>query len=494
MRDRQPGKSRHVASNVRNRHHGDIRRGPASARDCVTIAVPMRIAMAGTGYVGLVAGAGFAHHGHEVTCVDIDAARIAQLGEGRLPIFEPGLEPLVKEGLTTGKLRFTTDVSAAVENAIVVFLAVCTPARAVGVDDSVDLQYVDAAARSVGRAIRDRTVVVIKSTVPVGTVERVRALIAGETRHPVAVVANPEFLREGAAVRDFLTPARVVLGVDDSRAEELLRGLYTPFVSTQAQILTMDVRSAELAKYGANAMLAVRISFMNELARLAERLGANIEDVRRCMGMDPRIGPHALSAGAGYGGSCLPKDVRALSRVAEDAGAPLGVVAAAAQANEDQRRLLGVRVAEHFEHDVAGRRIAVWGVAFKPETDDIREAPGVVLIDQLLAMSADVVVYDPAAVANVATRFGRRISYAPTPYQAAEGADAVVLVTEWEEFRSIDLDRISATMRTPTVFDGRNLWEPDVLRRLGFTYYGIGRGRGQPARRGEPPTTRPPRR
>lgn len=452
--------------------------------------------MVGTGYVGLVAGAGFAHHRHDVTCVDVDGARIALLNEGRVPIHEPGLEALVTDGLASARLRFTTDVSAAVANADIVFLAVCTPACAAGTDDSVDLRNLDAAARSVGRAMRPGAVVVNKSTAPVGTVERIRALIVAESPspHPVTVVANPEFLREGAAVRDFLAPTRVVLGLDDTQAEALLRELYAPFVTTQSQILSMDVRSAELAKYGANAMLAVRISFMNELARLADLLGADIEHVRRSMGMDPRIGPHVLAAGAGYGGSCLPKDVRALVQASSDAGVPQGVIAAAAQANEAQRRLLGALVAEHFAHDVVGRRIALLGVAFKPETDDVREAPAVVLIEQLLAMGADVVVYDPAAMANVEARFARSIAYAPTAYLAVEGADAIVLVTEWEEFRKLDLDRIAATMRTRTVFDGRNLWEPDALLRRGFTYYGIGRGLGRPSQRGEQPPSRRPRR
>ncbi|MCX5742677.1 MAG: UDP-glucose/GDP-mannose dehydrogenase family protein [Proteobacteria bacterium] len=434
----------------------------------------MKIAMIGTGYVGLVSGAGFADFGHDVTCVDIDADRVARLKQGEIPIHEPGLGELVKRNTTVGRLHFTTHTVEAVAGAQIVLIAVGTPT---GEDGSADLQYVLEAARQIGAALTGYAVIVTKSTVPVGTSDKVRAIVASVTMHPFAVASNPEFLKEGDAVNDFLKPARVVIGADDPRAIDLLRDAYRGVMRTGDRIQVMDIRSAELTKYAANAMLATRISFMNELARLADAVGADIEAVRKGIGSDPRIGAKFLFAGAGFGGSCFPKDLRALLHTGRENDVPLQVVDAVERANERQKKVLGERVLAHFGGNVAGKRIAIWGLAFKPETDDIRESPALTVIEQLRAGGATLVGYDPAAMPNVAAQYPGLIELATDAYAAARGADAVVLVTEWHELRHPDLARLTSLMRGKALFDGRNVWTPQEVRAAGFDYYGIGRGR-----------------
>jgi len=432
----------------------------------------MKIAVIGTGYVGLVTGAGFSDFGHDVTCVDIDAARVAALRNGEIPIHEPGLPELVRRNAQLGRLRFTTDTREAVAGSQIVFIAVGTPSRA---DGSADLSYVLEAARQVGQAIARFTVVITKSTVPVGTADRVRAAIAEVTKQDFTVGSNPEFLKEGDAVNDFLKPARVIVGADDPRTVETLRELYRGVLRTSDRIQVMDIRSAELTKYAANAMLATRISFMNELARLAEAVGADIEAVRKGIGSDPRIGAKFLFAGAGFGGSCFPKDLRALLHTGHEHTVELGVVDAVERANERQKRLLGERVIAQHDGTLGGKRVGIWGLAFKPETDDIRESPALTLIEQLRVAGATIAGYDPAAMPNIRAAIGDAIELVAEPYAAAEGADALVLVTEWHELRHPDLARLRSIMRTPALFDGRNVWSPDEARKAGFTYRGIGR-------------------
>jgi UDPglucose 6-dehydrogenase len=431
----------------------------------------MKIAVIGTGYVGLVSGAGFADFGNDVTCVDVSADRIAQLERGELPFHEPRLRELVARNREQRRLRFTTDTAAAVAPAEIVFIAVGTPSDATG---QADLRAVFEAARQIGRAITRFTVVATKSTVPVGTADRITAAIAAETKHPFAVASNPEFLKEGDAVNDFLRPARVILGVDDPRALDAMRRLYAGFLRTSDRLQVMTPRSAELAKYAANAMLATRISFMNELALLAEKVGADIDMIRGAIGADPRIGPKFLFPGVGFGGSCFGKDLRALARTGHDAEATMSVVEAVSAANERQKRVLGERIISHFGGTLAGKRIAVWGLAFKPETDDIREAPALTLIGQLAAAGAEIRGHDPAAMANLA-REGLPVTLLGDPYAAAEGADVVTLVTEWHALRHPDYARLRAVMREPVLFDGRNVWNPDEARAAGFHYAGIGR-------------------
>ncbi|MBX3155118.1 MAG: UDP-glucose/GDP-mannose dehydrogenase family protein [Deltaproteobacteria bacterium] len=432
----------------------------------------MRIAVIGTGYVGLTIGAGFAELGNHVTCVDTDPERIRALAAGHLPIHEPGLEELVARNRAAGRLAFTPSAGEAVPRANVVFLAVPTPSDA---DGGVDLGAVEAAAREVGRWLAADTLVVTKSTVPVGTTARVREAIAKVTRVPFGVASNPEFLKEGAAVADFMRPDRVVIGVDDPRAEHLLRGLYAAVLRIDERIHVMDIASAELTKYAANAMLAIRVAAINELARLAEELGADIEPIRRALGADPRIGRHFLFPGPGYGGSCLPKDVRALVRIARDAGLPLDLVDAARRANERHRAALGPIVAELVGGDVRDARVAVWGLAFKADTDDVRETPALPMIGWLCERGARVAGYDPAAMDAMRGKLGDAIEYAADEYAAAAGADALVVLTEWKQFRSPDFERLAATMRRRVVFDARNLWDPDALRARGFSYRGVGR-------------------
>lgn len=432
----------------------------------------MNIAVIGTGYVGLVSGAGFADFGHTVTCVDIDASRIERLQRGEIPIYEPGLAELVRRNTSVRRLVFTSDTVAAARHAQLVVIAVGTPTAS---DGSADLAYVLEAARAIGQGIERFTVIATKSTVPVGTADRIREVVAGVTKVPFAVASNPEFLKEGDAVNDFLRPARVIIGADDPRAVERLRDAYRGVMRTGDRIQVMDIRSAELTKYAANAMLATRISFMNELARLAEVVGADIESIRKGLGSDPRIGPKFLFAGVGFGGSCFPKDLRALLHTGREHAVDLEIIGAVERANERQKQLLGQRIVRHFDGKLADKRIAVWGLAFKPETDDIREAPALVLAEQLRAAGATVVGYDPVAMPNVRAQLGDAIELAPTAYAAAEGADALALVTEWHELRQPDFEQLAQVMRGRALFDGRNAWSAEDARRSGFSYSGIGR-------------------
>jgi UDPglucose 6-dehydrogenase len=439
----------------------------------------MQLAVFGAGYVGLVTAACFAEMGNHVTCVDVDADRVARLNCGEVPIHEPGLAPLLERGLAQKRIRFGTDAADALGGAEVVFIAVGTPPSE---DGSADLSHVLAVARTIGSLMSARCVVVDKSTVPVGTADKVRETIAAElarrgVAHEFSVVSNPEFLKEGAAIGDFMRPDRIVIGSRDAWATDAMRALYAPFSRNHEKLIVMDVRSAELTKYAANTMLAVRISFMNEMAALAERLGADIEDVRRGIGSDPRIGPSFLYPGPGFGGSCFPKDLRALLRTSQEHASPLTIVQAAFEANERQKKVLFAKAAKAFDGKLDGLRAALWGLAFKPDTDDIREAPSLELIDSLLAAGASVVGYDPEAAANVRAAFAGRTGFATVddPYRAAEGADVLFVVTEWREFRSPDFARLRATMRQPVLIDGRNLYDPKRVRAAGLRYDSIGR-------------------
>jgi UDPglucose 6-dehydrogenase len=430
----------------------------------------MKVTVIGTGYVGLVTGACLADMGNEVFCLDVDAAKVKSLNDGHIPIYEPGLEPIVQRNRAAGRLQFSTDVAAGVAHGMLQLIAVGTPP---GEDGSADLKYVLEAARAVGRHMTEYRVVANKSTVPVGTADAVKDEIEKELRQrkqslPFSVVSNPEFLKEGAAVEDFMRPDRIIVGSEDERATRLLRELYAPFQRNHDRMMVMGVRSAELAKYAANAMLATRISFMNELANLAEALGGDIEEVRRAIGSDPRIGTHFLYPGAGFGGSCFPKDVKALQRIAAEAGRPLRVVAAVEAANEAQKHVLGDKIKQRFGKDLKGRRFAVWGLAFKPNTDDVREAPSLTLIADLKAAGAEVSVYDPVARTDA-------IRNAHSAKDALEGCDALAIVTEWAEFRSPDFAAMKATLKTPAVFDGRNLYDPAMMKGLGFEYFPVGR-------------------
>ena len=439
----------------------------------------MKITMIGTGYVGLVTGACLAEVGNDVLCLDVDARKIDILESGGVPIHEPGLEPMIRRNVAAGRLRFTTDVDAAVGHATVQFIAVGTPPDE---DGSADMQYVLQAARNIGRRMTQWTLIVDKSTVPVGTADRVRAEIAGELAArgidlPYAVASNPEFLKEGAAVDDFMKPDRVVIGADNERAIAILRNFYAPFQRNRERLLVMDLRSAELTKYAANAMLATRISFMNELANLAEKLGADVESVRQGIGSDPRIGWHFLYPGVGYGGSCFPKDVRALQHAARRAGTPLKVLGAVEAANDAQKKILVDKIVARFGGDLSGRRFAVWGLAFKPNTDDMREAPSRVVIESLAQLGAAISAYDPVAMDEAKRLLGDtpRLTFAGNPLDACDGADALVVVTEWKEFRSPDFEMLHRRMKQPLIFDGRNLYEPDVVRSAGFEHVSIGR-------------------
>jgi len=439
----------------------------------------MKITVFGTGYVGLVSGACLAEVGNDVLCIDVDAAKIERLRAGEIPIHETGLEAVVARNVAAGRLHFDTDAATGVAYGTMQFIAVGTPPNE---DGSADLQHVLDVARSIGRHLDGYRIVVDKSTVPVGTAERVRAAIAAVLaerglRTEFSVVSNPEFLKEGAAVEDFLKPDRIIVGADDARAIAAMRSLYSPFQRNHERLLVMDVRSAELTKYAANAMLATRISFMNELANLAGRLGADIELVRQGMGSDPRIGYHFLYAGCGYGGSCFPKDVKALLSAAAGAGSPLEVLSAVERANETQKHVLARMIAGELGERLDGRRIAVWGLAFKPNTDDMREAPARTLIRELLERGATICAYDPVAMNEARRIFGgeRRIAYAHSPLAALDGADALAVVTEWKEFRSPDCDELLRRLKSPIVFDGRNLYEPQRMRELGIRYFGIGR-------------------
>lgn len=439
----------------------------------------MKITVIGTGYVGLVSGACLAEVGNEVLCVDVDARKIALLNSGGIPIYEPGLDDVVRRNVAAGRLAFTTDIEQSVHFGEIQFIAVGTPP---GEDGSADLQYVVAAARNIGRYMNTFKLVVDKSTVPVGTADSVRAAIAEElaargVTQDFSVASNPEFLKEGAAVDDFMKPDRIIIGTDDERATTLLRTLYAPFQRNHDRLLAMDIRSAELAKYAANAMLATRISFMNELAILAEKLGADIEQVRHGIGADPRIGYHFLYAGCGYGGSCFPKDVQALRRTAQENGIPLRVLDAVEEANEAQKSVLIEKIKARFGSDLKGRRFALWGLAFKPNTDDMREAPARTMIEALWAMGATVAAHDPAAMHETRAIYGERADLVLTdnPMDALQGADALLVVTEWKAFRSPNFAAMKERLKTPVVFDGRNLYDPVTMRAEGFEYFAIGR-------------------
>ena len=439
----------------------------------------MKITVIGTGYVGLVSGACLADVGNQVLCMDIDAKKIATLKSGSIPIFEPGLKEMVASNVAAGRLHFTTDVAEGVAFGDIQIIAVGTPP---GEDGSADLQYVVAAARNVGRLMTTPKIVMDKSTVPVGTADKVRAAIAEElkTRNAdvkFSVVSNPEFLKEGAAVEDFMRPDRIVIGADNDEAIEAMRKLYAPFQRNHDRIMVMDVRSAELTKYAANAMLATRISFMNELALLAELLGADIESVRKGMGSDPRIGYHFLYPGIGYGGSCFPKDVQALQRTATAAGMSLKLLDAVERVNYAQKHVLTQKIVKRFGEDLSGKTIAIWGLAFKPNTDDMREAPSLVLIEDLVKRGAKIVAFDPVAFAEAAHLLGDNpnVKLASSAMEALNGVDALAIVTEWKTFRAPDFAAMKAALKLPVVFDGRNLYEPDAMEELGFEYYPIGR-------------------
>ena len=440
----------------------------------------MKITVIGTGYVGLVSGTCLAEVGNEVLCLDVDPAKIAILEGGDIPIFEPGLKEMVQRNVAAGRLHFTTDVKRAAQFGTIQFIAVGTPP---GEDGSADMQYVTAAARNIGRHMSDYKVIVDKSTVPVGTADMVQSAVAAELKArgveiPFSVVSNPEFLKEGAAIEDFMKPDRIIVGCADERAEFNMRALYAPFQRNHDRLILMDIRSAELTKYAANAMLATRISFMNELANLAEKLGADIEFVRRGIGSDPRIGYDFLYAGAGYGGSCFPKDVKALIKTATvDGGIDLKVLGAVEAANDAQKHVLGAKVKARFGDDLQGRHFALWGLAFKADTDDMREATSRQVIGDLLAAGATITAYDPVAMDESRHCFPDTagLSYAASQSEALTGADALLIVTEWKEFRSPNFASIQTVLKQPVIFDGRNLYDPTLVRGMGFEYFAIGR-------------------
>jgi UDPglucose 6-dehydrogenase len=435
----------------------------------------MHLAVVGSGYVGLVAGACFAETGHDVVCVDKDAGKIERLRQSDIPIYEPGLEELVRRNQREGRLRFTTDLPEAVRGARVIFIAVGTPPNE---DGSADLSHVLAVATEIGRAMDGPRLVVNKSTVPVGTGDAVERAVRAETTHPVEVASNPEFLKEGAAIEDFMRPDRVIIGVQSEDARQLLESLYAPFTRRGGdRFIVMDRRSAEVTKYAANAMLATRISFMNQMAAFCEAVGADVHLVRMGIGADQRIGRAFLYPGPGYGGSCFPKDVKALIHMAEAHGVATDVLAAVERANERQKRVLLEKTCRVLGADLDGRTVAVWGLAFKAETDDMRESPAIPLVEGLLAAGARVQVHDPRAMESAHARFGDRVLYAADPYSAAHGADALVIVTEWLVYRNPDFERLKVLLRRPLVVDGRNLYDPARLEAEGFEYHGIGRRR-----------------
>ena len=432
----------------------------------------MKVGVIGSGYVGLVAGACLAESGNDVVCADIDEGKIARLNDGEIPIYEPGLEPLIERNLAAGRLTFTTDVPAAVRASQVIFIAVGTPPDE---DGSADLKHVLSVAKTIGQSMQDEKIVITKSTVPVGTAKLVREAIEAETDLPVHVCSNPEFLKEGAAIDDFMKPDRVVIGVDSEYAARVLRELYEPFVRTGHAIMIMDVPAAEITKYAANAMLATRISFMNSIARLCEATGADVNAVRTGVGSDSRIGPSFLFPGVGYGGSCFPKDVKALVRTMREFEVDASILQAVEDVNESQKTTLLNRLVERLGEDLAGRTVAVWGLAFKPNTDDMREAPSLVTIEGLLARGARVVAHDPVALDEARHHLGDRIEYVATNYDALNGADALVIHTEWHPYRSPDFDRMKEAMANPLILDGRNLYDPQDMVEHGFAYVSIGR-------------------
>jgi UDPglucose 6-dehydrogenase len=432
----------------------------------------VNISVIGTGYVGLVVGACLAETGNNVRCADIDEGKIARLGRGEIPIYEPGLDPIVARNLREQRLSFTTDLAQAIAFSEVIFIAVGTPP---GEDGSADLKHVLEVATLVGRHMARETVVVTKSTVPVGSAAKVAKAVAGEAKFPFHICSNPEFLKEGDAVKDFMRPDRVILGLESSHARRVMSELYAPFVRTGKPVLLMDIASAEMTKYAANGMLATRISFMNEIANLCDKVGANVDFVRRGIGSDSRIGPSFLFPGPGYGGSCFPKDVKALVSMGKDCGVPLDVLKAVESANERQKRLLLEKLRAALGKDLSGKRVAVWGLAFKAGTDDMRESPALTLVDALLTAGASVCAHDPAAIDQARGLLGNRIDYAETNYEALQGADALVVVTDWNEYRNPDFDRVKRTLKQPVIVDGRNLYDVEKMRDLGVRYHSIGR-------------------
>jgi len=434
----------------------------------------MKIAVIGTGYVGLVAATCLADSGNDVICVDIDEAKIEGLKKGVIPIYEPGLEELIRRNVAEGRIVFSTDTKAAVEPSSIVFIAVGTPT---GENGQADLSYVFSAAKAIGGAVNGYKIIIDKSTVPVGTADRVREIVAGQTSYEFDVVSNPEFLKEGAAVDDFMRPDRVIIGSESPRAVAVLQELYAPFLRTGAPFITMDARSAEMTKYAANCMLANRISFMNEVANLCEAMGANISAVRDGISSDSRIGHSFLFPGLGYGGSCFPKDVKALIHTGEEAGVPMTIVRAVDEVNERQKTVLVPKVLKRFGDDLAGKTFAIWGLAFKPRTDDMREAPSVSIINELLAHGASIAVYDPEAVQSAKKLFGDKLRYGASDYEILDGADALIVVTEWNEFRRPDFSRMKGLMKAPVIFDGRNIYDVAQMKREGFVYYNIGQPR-----------------
>ena len=433
----------------------------------------MRVAVIGTGYVGLVTGACLSETGNHVTCVDKELSKIEMLNRGEIPIHEPGLDAIVHRNAEAGRLDFTTDLDAAVKSAQLIFIAVGTPPRE---DGSADLAAVEAVAQQIGRAMNGRKIVIDKSTVPVGTAKRVAELIAAETDHECAVVSNPEFLKEGAAIEDFMKPDRVVIGTNDYRAIEMMRALYAPYMRRGDRLLVMDTASAEMTKYASNAMLASRISFMNEIAELCERVGANVEEVRRGMASDVRIGGHFLFPGVGYGGSCFPKDLIALQHTGRINGMTMRILEAVTAVNDDQKSKMVKKVKKQFGDDLSGKTFALWGLAFKPGTDDMREAPSLNIIEGLLKAGASVRAVDPAALEMAKSLIGTpdKLSYATDPYEILDGCDALILVTEWNEYRSPDFELIKKSLNEPVVFDGRNVWNKDLAESEGLIYHGIG--------------------
>jgi len=447
----------------------------------------MNISIIGTGYVGLVTGACFAESGNNVICMDIDKEKINKLKKGIVPIYEPGLDEIVRKNLNTGRLKFTTDLEYAVRNSEIIFLCLPTPP---GKDGDADLGILFSVVKNIAKILRGlakdeknqlKKLIVSKSTVPVGTADKIKEMLNKELgkysdKIDLYVASNPEFLKEGNAVQDFMFPDRVVIGVNDGEAEKILRELYEPFVRTGAPILVMDTRSAEMVKYTANAFLAMRISFMNEIANLCEKLGADVEKVRIAIGYDNRIGPRFLFPGVGWGGSCFPKDIKALMKMGEKNGVELKIVKSVYEVNERQKKLIVEKIKKHFGRELKNKKIAIWGLSFKPKTDDMREAPSIVIINELLKLGAKISAFDPVAVPNAKKIFGDKVKFAKNQYEALKNADALVLITEWQEFREPDFNYIKTLMRTPVVFDGRNIYNPEKLKKLGFIYYGIGRG------------------
>ncbi len=432
----------------------------------------MKIAVVGTAYVGLVSGTCFAETGNHVTCIDIDEQKVEQMRNGQVPIYEPGLDVMFEKNIASKRLTFTTDLKAGIKGAEVIFLALPTPP---GEDGSADLKYILGVAKELGEIIEDYVVVVDKSTVPVGTGEKVHAALAASAKVDFDVVSNPEFLREGVALDDFMKPDRVVLGVESERAQAIMKRLYDPFVRQGNPIIFMDVKSAEMTKYAANAFLATKITFMNEIANLAEKVGANVDMVRRGIGTDTRIGNRFLFAGIGYGGSCFPKDVLALSKTAKESDYDFRILEAVMSVNHDQKTKLFPTMEGYFKGDLKGKKIALWGLAFKPNTDDIREAPALYMIDKLLSAGAEVTAYDPEAIARVKEVVGDKINYVENEYDALDDADALLIVTEWQLFRSPDFNEVKKRMNQHVIFDGRNLFDKDTIKQKGFDYFSIGR-------------------